>query len=133
MFSTDDQQYREENQTPTASKKIRYHGKFSLYFMHVLPLDPIADVTCISKVNHRRAGKGPFSQSFVTVFTVPASSTRSSVVSICDFLQESKQIVGCVSYSQNWCGDCAVTASAPVWEVGERAVTELVMLGGVLY
>lgn len=35
--------------------------------MHVLSLDPIADVTCISKVNRRRAGKGPCSQSFVTV------------------------------------------------------------------
>lgn len=51
MFSTDGQQDGEENQTPTASKKIRYHGTFSVYFVHVLSLDPVAYVTCMSEVN----------------------------------------------------------------------------------
>lgn len=51
MFSTDGQQHGEENQTPTASKKIRYHGTFSVYFVHVLSLDPVAYVTCMSEVN----------------------------------------------------------------------------------
>lgn len=45
----EDQQYGEENQTPTTPQKIRYHGRFSLYFMRVLSLDPIADITCISR------------------------------------------------------------------------------------
>lgn len=47
VFSTDDQQRGEENQTPTTSQKIRYAGQFSLYFMHVLSLGPISNVTCI--------------------------------------------------------------------------------------
>lgn len=46
--------------------------------MPVLSLDPVADGTCISEVTHGRAGKGPSSRSFVTVFTAPACSTRSS-------------------------------------------------------
>jgi len=41
-------------------------------------------------MNHKRAGKGFFSQSFVTVFAVPACSTGSSLVSLCGLLQESK-------------------------------------------
>lgn len=41
VFSTDDQQHGEENQTPTTSQKIRYPGQFSLYSMDVpFPVQP---------------------------------------------------------------------------------------------
>lgn len=97
MFSTDDQQNGDENQTPSASKKIRYHGKFSLYFMHVLSLDPIADVTCISKVNHRRTGKGPCSQSFVTVLHSQLASLEALwIVSVVFYRSQNRLWVVCL-------------------------------------
>lgn len=50
------------------------------------------------------------------------------MVSICGFLQEPEQIVGCVPHGG---GGCAAAALAPVWEWGELAVTELVVLWGL--
>lgn len=81
-------------------------------------------------VNHKRAGKGPVSQSFVTVFTFPACSTRSSVVSV--WSSTGVKIDCGLSQPQNCHGDCVVTdciGCSCCITASELAVIELVMLG----
>lgn len=81
-------------------------------------------------VNHKRAGKGPVSQSFITVFAFPACSTRNSVVSV--WSSTGVKIDCGLSQPQNCHGDCVVTdciGCSCCITASELAVIELVMLG----